>query len=587
MQILSQYDTAHLDPFSPENPLIFGAGLLTGTLGFGSRINITSKSPESGHLGDSNMGGDFGAELVKAGLSHVVITGKSPKPVCLYIRNGAVEIRDALELQGLDTVETQKRIRRDLGDPKTQIACIGPAGENLVRFAAIRSGLKSAAGRTGMGAVMGSKNLKAVAVRGTLDIHIRHPERYLNYYLFNLRRLMGSKWVQALGKQGTPLLFRLANAAGFLSVRNNQYTTVGDQGRLLEAEALEPYSTGMLACFSCPAHCRHRFTVIKGPYAGTQGEGPEYASIGSLGTKLGNLDLENIIQAVELCNRYGLDTISTGAYIAWAMELFQRGIIDQKTTDMPLSWGDGKGILDLIQQIAFRRGFGHILAEGPYAEKIFGEESKCYLLSVKNFPIEMTDERVPKSFALGMATSTRGACHMRSRPSIDVLGLPQEVLDKIYGGPVSSELTSYSGKGRMVWWHELLNAVCDSLGFCRFLTVFSSPRAPQYRQFSRLIELATGLRITPKALMDVGERIYTLERMMLVQEGLCRRDDTLPQRYFDEPIAEGPAKGAVITREDFDGMLDEYYGLHGWDRGGVPKVGTLRRLGIKSLNDFI
>jgi aldehyde:ferredoxin oxidoreductase len=176
---------------------------------------------------------------------------------------------------------------------------------------------------------------------------------------------------------------------------------------------------------------------------------------------------------------------------------------------------------------------------------------------------------------------------MRSRPSIDVLGLPQEVLDKIYGGPVSSELTSYSGKGRMVWWHELLNAVCDSLGFCRFLTVFSSPRAPQYRQFSRLIELATGLRITPKALMAVGERIYTLERMMLVQEGLCRRDDTLPQRYFDEPIAEGPAKGAVITREDFDGMLDEYYGLHGWDRGGVPKVGTLRRLGIKSLNDFI
>ena len=582
MHLLSQYDTAHLDPFSPENPLIFGAGLLTGTLGFGSRINITSKSPESGHLGDSNMGGDFGAELVKAGLSHLVITGKSPKPVYLLIRNRSIDILDACEIQGLDTVETQRKIRRDLEDPKTQIACIGPAGENLVRFAAIRSGLKSAAGRTGMGAVMGSKNLKAVAVRGTLDIDIFDPQRYWPYYLSNLRRLMTSKWVQTLGKQGTPVLFRLANAAGFLSVRNNQETTIGDQGCLLEAEALEPYSTGMLACFSCPAHCRHRFSVGEGPYAGIRGEGPEYASIGSLGTKLGNLDLKNIISAVELCNRYGLDTISTGSYIAWAMELFQRGIIDQKTTDMPLAWGDGKGILDLIRKIALRQGFGHILAEGPYAERVFGPESRRYLLGVKNFPIEMTDERVPKSFALGMATSTRGACHMRSRPSIDVLGLPQEVLNKIYGGPVSSDLGSYYGKGRMVWWHELLNAVCDSLGFCRFLTVFSSPHAPQYRQFSKLIALATGLHITPKALKTVGERIYSLERMILGREGLSRPDDTLPERYFDEPIREGPAKGAVIAREDFDGMLDEYYRLHGWDENGIPEKHTLKRLGLDS-----
>ncbi|MEJ2724206.1 MAG: aldehyde ferredoxin oxidoreductase N-terminal domain-containing protein [Deltaproteobacteria bacterium] len=442
MHLLYQYDIPRLDPFSPQNPLIFGAGLLTGTLGFGSRINITSKSPESGHLGDSNMGGDFGAELVKAGLSHLVVTGKSRKPVYLLIRNRSIDIRDARELRGLDTLETQRKIRSDLKDPRIQIACIGPAGENLVRFAAIRSGLKSAAGRTGMGAVMGSKNLKAVAVRGTLDIPIRHPERYLNYYLSNLRQLMRSKWVQALGEQGTPLLFRLANAAGFLSVRNNQSTTVGDQGYLLEAEALEPYSTGLLACFSCPAHCRHRFAVTEGPYAGIRGEGPEYASIGSLGTKLGNLNLQNVISAVELCNRYGLDTISTGSYIAWAMELFQRGIIDQKSTHMPLSWGDGQIISELIQQIAFRRGFGHILAEGPYAERVFGPDSRRYLLGVKNFPIEMTDERVPKSFALGRATSTRGACHMRSRPSSDVLGLPQEVLNKIYGGPVWASAAS-------------------------------------------------------------------------------------------------------------------------------------------------
>lgn len=316
MYFLSKSYSSSLDPFSPQNPLIYGAGLLTGTLGFGSRINVTSKSPESGHLGDSNMGGDFGAELVKAGLSHLVITGKSQKPVYLLIRNNEIEIRDALRLKGLDTVQTQKKIRLELGDERVQVACIGLAGENLVRYSSIRSGMKNSAGRTGMGAVMGSKNLKAVAVRGSLDIKISDPKKYLKYCLASVKKLMDTKWVQALGKHGTPLLFRYANAMGFLSVRNNQYTTIGDQGHYLEAEALEPYSTGMLSCFSCPAHCRHRFSIEEGRYKRTKGEGPEYASIGSLGTKLGNLDIENIIYATELCNRYGLDTISTGSYIA-------------------------------------------------------------------------------------------------------------------------------------------------------------------------------------------------------------------------------------------------------------------------------
>lgn len=580
MYLLSEVYSQGLDTFSPENPLIFGAGLLTGTLGFGSRINITAKSAESGHLGDSNMGGDFGAELVKAGFHHLVITGRSRKPVYLMIKNGEIEIRDAGKLKGLDTVETQRAIRQELGDEKIQVACIGLAGENLVRYAAIRTGMKNSAGRTGMGAVMGSKNLKAIAARGTLDITISDPKNYLQAYCLQLKKLMETKWVQALGKYGTPLLFQYANAMGFLSIRNNQSTTLGDQGYALEAEALEPYSSGMLSCFGCPAHCRHRFSMENGKYKGTKGEGPEYASIGSLGTKLGNLDLENIIYATELCNRYGLDTISTGSYIAWAMELYQRGIIDREMAGTPLDWGDGKAILQLIHRIAHRKNFGNILAEGAFARKIFGEPSSHYLLDIKNFPIEMTDERLPKSFALGMATSTRGACHMRSRPSIDVLGLPEEVLKRIYGGPVSSRFSSYAGKGRMVWWHELLNAVCDSLGFCRFLTVFSSPRAPGYKEFSRLIALATGLILPPKELKAIGERIYTLERMMLARDGMSRQDDTLPQRYFEEPILAGPAKGEVISRNEFDGMLDEYYRLHGWDRNGIPKRERLKKLGL-------
>ena len=580
MHILSGSYGPDLDPLSPGNPLIFGAGLLTGTLGFGSRMSITAKSPESGHIGDSNMGGHFGSELVKAGLSHLVITGRSPGPVYLLIKNGALELRDARGLKGLDTVETQKSIRRELGDDQIQVACIGPAGENLVRFACIRSGLKSSAGRTGMGAVMGAKNLKAIAVRGTLDIEIADPKAYLAYYLSRLNRLMETKWAAALGRQGTPLLFRNSNLMGFLSVKNNQYTTAGGLVAGLYAEALEAYSTGMVACFGCPVHCRHRFGIKDGRYAGTRGEGPEYASMGSMGSKLGNYDIENVLFVSELCNRYGIDTISGGTYIAWAMELYQRGIIDRTVTGMPLEWGNGETLIELLRQIAHREGFGNILAEGSFAGEMLGESSGEYLLEIKGLPIEMTDERLPKSFALGLATASRGACHMRSRPSIDVLGLPEQVLSKVYGGPVSNRLSSYSGKGRMVWWHELMNAVADALGVCRFQTVFSSPHALNYSHFSKLIAHVTGLALAPKEIKTIGERIYTLERLMLVRDGISRRDDTVPKRYFDEPVPEGPAKGEVISRKEFDGMLDEYYKLHGWDKNGVPRKNTLTKLGL-------
>ncbi|HNU72031.1 MAG TPA: aldehyde ferredoxin oxidoreductase family protein [Thermodesulfobacteriota bacterium] len=580
MYLLSQSYSSALDPLCPENPLIFGAGLLTGCLSFGSRINITARSPESGHIGDANMGGDFGAELVKAGISHVIITGRSHQPVYLLIRNESIEIRDARFLHGLDSVATQTALRQELKDSRMQVACIGPAGENLVRFAGIRSGLKSSAARTGMGAVMGSKNLKAVAVRGNLDISVAEPHQYLEYYRSLLHKLMGTKWAQALSRQGTPLLFQKSNDTGFLGVCNNQFTTAGEAGSRLSAEALEPYSTGMLACYSCPVHCRHRFALTEGTYTGLHGEGPEYASIGSLGSKLGIFDLEKIMYAVDLCNRYGLDTISTGSYIAWAMELFQRGIIGEETTGLALHWGNADAVIELIHQIAWRKGFGNILAEGSAAVKLLGSASDEYLLAIKQLPIEMTDERLPKALALGMATASRGACHMRSRPSIDVLGLPEEILEKIYGSAVSNDLSSYVGKARMVWWHELLNAVADSLGLCRFLTLFSSIHAPQYEEFSTMLRLAVGLSLTPAELMTLGERVYTLERLMLVKDGITRQHDTLPKRYFEEPVPDGPAAGEVISRPAFECMLDDYYHLHGWDSNGVPLTSTLITLGL-------
>jgi aldehyde:ferredoxin oxidoreductase len=262
------------------------------------------------------------------------------------------------------------------------------------------------------------------------------------------------------------------------------------------------------------------------------------------------------------------------------MELYQRGILDLEKTGIPLEWGNGESLLEILHMIAQRRGFGDILAEGSFAKGILAGSARDYLMDIKGVPIEMTDERLPKSFALGLATSSRGACHMRSRPSMDAIGLPPEVLDKIYGGPVSRRLESYRGKGRMVWWHELLHAVTDALGICRFLSAFSSPNGLQYRQFARLIKLATGLTVSSQKLRTIAERIYTLERQMIVGDGIARKDDTVPRRYFDEPIPEGPAKGHVIKREGFDSMLDEYYRLHGWDKNGVPTKRTLKRLGL-------
>jgi aldehyde:ferredoxin oxidoreductase len=393
------------DPFDPATPLVMSPGLMCGFPSLGSRMNISARSPESGYLGDSNIGGELGAELKASGTDSLFIVGQSNTPVYLWVHDHEVEIRDATGLWGKDTVQTQKEIRKELRDERVQIGCICLAGENKVRFAGIRTGLKSSAGRTGMGAVMGAKRLKAVAVRGT-----------------------------------------------------------------------------------------------------------------------GNISLK------------------------------------------------------LIHQIARREGFGNVLAEGVLASEMLGTEASKFLLRIKNLPIEMTDERAPKSFALGMATATRGACHMRSRPSLDVIGLPESLLKNLYGGEVSSSYLDYRGKGRMVWWHERLNALCDALGICRFLSVFSSPHAPQAKQFSELLFSAFGEKFSAEDLWEAGERICTLERMILIRNGLGKDDDTLPSRYFDEPIQGGPAEGEVIDRSRFNEILEEYYYLHGWDNLGV--------LGCQHYNDW-
>lgn len=581
MYYLAKMAPKGLDPFDPDNPLIFGTGLLTGV--FGGRMNVSGKSPESGFLGDSNVGGYFGAELASTGYSHLVITGKAKQPVYLYIENETISFRNAGHLWGKKTGEVQSMIREEVGDDRARTMCIGPAGENLVRFACIITGPKNAAGRTGLGALMGSKGLKAVTVRGSKSFSIQEPKAYINLLRETNRKSTGTGWGKALGEYGTPILFKNANTRGWTSYKYHQETTVGDRGADLYAENFKAkMSKGSVSCFGCPIHCRHRFEIKEGRFKGTKGEGPEYASISSMGPTLGNLDLGSVVYLSELCNQYGVDTISGGNYMGFAMTLYEKGIISEKEVGYPLEWGNHDAIERLLTDTVYRRGFGDVLAEGSLAPKRLGPEAAKHMLTIKNISIEMTDERAAKGLAFGLAVATRGTCHMRSRPSADVVNYPREILSAFYGGDVGKDFRDYTGKARMVWWHELFNAVTDSVGICRFAGVFSSINAIGYVDIANLIYTATGFKIGDKDLFELGERIYTLERLFITREGISRKDDVLPDLYYNQPIPHGPTKGEVMVKEKFEEMLDDYYQLHGWDNNGNPSQKTIDSLQLGS-----
>jgi len=584
MYLLYNHTQPKTDPLSPENVLFVGAGLLGGIpcLGAG-RCDIAAKSPLTGAVGDSNIGGFFGPELRFAGFDHLVITGRAEKPVYLWVSDGEIEVKDASHLWGKDTFETQTAIRSDQADEEIKCLVIGVAGENQVRFANVRTGMKNSAGRTGMGCVMGSKNLKAIAARGTMNLELAHPDELLDYCKEMNDMIMSTRWARAQSRWGTMIIYSNTNTTGLIRTKNFQLNRL-EEGQDLEPENIDRYSIGTAGCYGCVVHCRHRYVLRDGPYAPLYGEGPEYTSLGAFGTMVDCKKMETVLVANHLVNKYGLDTLETGGLIAWAMELYEKGIINDKMTDgLKLEWGNEEAVFEMIRKIAFREGFGNILADGfrPATAKI-GKGSDYYAIEVKGMSNLHSDERPTPSFALGIATSTRGADHLRSRPAVDMYGLPEDILAEVYGGPVAPDYTSYDGKSRMIWWQELIYAVTDSIGVCKFQTVFLAVHAPKWEEFSKLIRLATGMEFSKAQLMEIGERIYTLERLFNLREGFTRKDDKLPERYFKEPTPIGLpiAKGKKIDRERFKKMLDEYYELHNWDKNGVPKKETLEKLGL-------
>ena len=571
------------DPMGPENVLTVSAGLLGGTLAPSSgRCHIGAKSPLTGLIGSSNMGGFFAPELRFAGFDHLVVKGQAKKPVYLWIHDGDIEIRDAAHLWSKDTFETPAIIRRDHRDEDIKVACIGLAGENLVRYANVMGGLKNAAGRTGMGCVMGSKRLKAIAVRGTQGLSISHAKEAMGYLEHILGLLRDSQTMKEFSRLGTPMWHDTSDMVGRIRNRNFQRNQVPD-GASLYGENMLKYSLGMVACFGCPVHCRHKYVVPEGPDKGKYMEGPEWSTLAASTAEVDCRRMETALVGNYLVNKYGVDSLELGSMVSWAIELYEKGIIDDKATDgLKLEWGNEQVLYKMIHRIVKRQGLGDILAEGPRrAIEKLGEKSGYYNVHIKGMSCLHTDERPTPSHALGIAVATRGADHLRNRPGMDAHLLPPDEGERLFGFTAPG-MTDWEGSGKLVWWHELIYTIPDALGLCKFYPLFMSPSTIGYDDYCKLVNYIVGLEMSPSEMTDIAERICTLERMFNNREGATRKDDTLPERYFVEPTPLGlfGFKDKMIDRERFEGLLDEYYEVHGWDRDGVPTSETLVRLGL-------
>ena len=589
------------DPLGPGNTLIISGGILTATCASATaRTHIMAKSPLTGLLGSANMGGFFAPELAWAGFHHLVIKGKAKKPVYIYINNGEIKILDAANLWGKTTTETQWAIRDELGDQEVKSCVIGPAGENLVRFANVMTGIKNSAGRTGMGCVMGSKNLKAVAVRGTMDIKIAHPVEAFEYNKHFIDQITSAKVNQTQGTLGTPFIWGATNSWGGVRTRNFQYNQCLDADDIeperideICEETMGPYH--MTGCFGCQVHCRAKYKIPSGPYAGKYDEGPEYTSQGAFGGEPDCRSAVTVLNGNHLVNQYGMDNLEIGSIISWAMELYELGIITSKETDgLDLKFGNDEALIEMIHRICFRKGWlGDTLADGgiPAAEKI-GKNSFDYLIQVKGMNNLHSDERATPALALNIATASRGSDHLRSRPAIDLYHLPEKVLRKIYSspvpydGPLSSEHTSYEGKAWQVFWQENCYMAVDCLGICKYHTTFLGATLPNFEDWPKVIYYNTGLELTPTEIWEIAERCNNLERLFNLREGLTRNDlvkgDMLNHRYFDEPCRRGAPDvvGKKIDKNKFIKMVDELYGHKGFDKNGIPKPKTLKRLGL-------
>ncbi|MFZ5753021.1 MAG: aldehyde ferredoxin oxidoreductase family protein, partial [Bacillota bacterium] len=571
----------HIDPLGEENKLIFATGILTGApVAAMPRFSVGAKSPLTGAFGESEAGGFWGPELKKAGYDALIIEGKAPAPVYIYIHDDKIEIKDARHLWGKETGDTQNLIRDQLKDQNVRIAQIGPGGENLVRFACITNELKHFNGRNGLGAVMGSKNLKAVAVRGTKRIPFADEEKIKEIGKRYLAKYMNHPMSRTLYEFGTSAGVTSLNAGGNLPTKNFIKGEFAGADKISGQTMADTILQKREGCYACAVRCKRAVKVDKeqmqvDPKFG----GPEYETIGSFGSLCEIDDLELIAKANELCNRYTIDTISTGASIAFAMECFEKGILSKDDLDgMELTFGNGEAVLQLIEKIAKREGIGDLLAEGSAsAARKIGKGSEKFTLCVKGQELPMHDPRAKYGLGLGYAVSEIGADHMVAAhdPLLEQKGI---ILDSVAPlgilEPVSPrELTPRKVRNfsyLQQWW-----CFHNMAGICHFGPV---PRGSlPMDDVVDLVKAAAGWDTSLWEIMKSAERVINMARMFNIREGFTREDDTIPERLF-EPLENGKLQGHAIPREEFQQTVEMYYAFVGWNEEGVPSKTKLAEL---------
>ena len=563
--LLAQHQNPQAAAYDPVNPLIFVVGPLTGTQAPSMRSVVVFQSPVTHLFTDSYFGGFFGQELRSAGYDGMIITGAADEPVCLEINNKQVAIKPAGHLWGLDTFDTYERLRPEYPDKEWRIACIGPAGENRVAFAAIDCDWHRQAGRGGGAAVMGAKNLKAIVVRGTGRVSIADPDAFKESVKSTLGTMKDNSYIQGFRSGGTAASIPWADVEGLLPTRNFQRGSFAGAAALGDEAQRTKYWGRNLACAACPIACSKEITVPEGAHEGMKADTLEYESAGMLGA---NLEIGDTTEAVCLgltCDMLGLDTISAGAVLSFACEAADRGLLKLDTT-----WGDGAGLSALLDDIAHRRGVGDLLAEGVRsAAARLGADADKFAIHVKGLELPAWGPRGAPGMGLAYMTGDRGGCHQRAFPIL------YEVGGETWRGQ-SYERLALDGKAQLL--AELQNKLA---GLDTFATCDFGRYGITEEQYLDMFAGATGRRMSPDELYLLGERIWNLTRLFNLKAGLRKEDEDLPARFKEEPLPDGPAAGHRFTEEDIARLRADYYAVRGWDANGVPRPEKLAALGVE------
>nr|HID57704.1 aldehyde ferredoxin oxidoreductase [Desulfobacterales bacterium] len=589
-----------IDPLGPENVLIFGAGPLVGTfMPTASKSDVSAKSPITGLFGTASSGYRFGCEMKYAGYDNILIKGRADQPVYIAIQDDLVEIRDATTLWGRDVWEAIDSLQDEWKSEEIQVAAIGPSGENLIRYSSIQNGKYDAWARTGMGAVMGSKLLKAVAIRGKGGIKVAKKEDFRQLAREMRQKIINSPFFQAVSKYGSMAATGPYGKFGALPAKNFQTGVIEDWFQTRGYKVIEKYSDQMMACPACPIGCAHWAVVKEGPYAGLELKGIEVTPVFEIGAKLFVHDLDGILKCVEMFHRTGIDVVSGCGTISMLMELYQRGLISEEKIGFPVHWGDVHAICNLIRMIANREGIGDILAEGAKRANIALTGNDDYAITVKGLELPTFDPRSRWSvYTFGFLTSTRGGDHLRTRNPVENLrfpSLPDDYRKEPFAFPeelyknidmpddLKKKIIDPERKTTdivlMEKWSEDLITLFNCIGIC---TRPPSLQALGPASIARMLQVGVGWDVDREEVRLAGERIWNLQRLFNLREGEQRKDSIFPKRFYEERLPEGPAKGMVIDQNKVDQMLDDYYEARGWDRvSGVPKEAKIIELGLQ------